>query len=206
MKKINITVLILLTIVLAALYIVFLRSATPSNKSLPQVKIQTELGAIILEIEVERATPTAENFLRYVDEDRFDTASFYRVVRMDNQPNDSIFIEVIQGGIGYEKSSLRLPAIFHETTLQTGILHKNGVISMARSKPGTASSEFFICIGDQPCLDYGGKRNPDGQGFAAFGRVIQGMEVVLDIQNQSDEGQMLLEPINIIDVSRIELK
>jgi peptidyl-prolyl cis-trans isomerase A (cyclophilin A) len=90
-----------------------------------------------------------------------------------------------------------LPPIAHETTTQTGILHKDGVISMARLEPGTATSEFFICVGDQPELDFGGKRNPDGQGFAAFGRVIKGMEVVRRIQQQPDKKQFLDPVIKI---------
>jgi peptidyl-prolyl cis-trans isomerase A (cyclophilin A) len=121
---------------------------------------------------------------------------------MDNQPNDAIKIEVIQGGLGYRPSELRLPAIAHETTEKTGILHKNGVISMARSNPGTASSEFFICVNDQPDLDFGGKRNPDGQGFAAFGKVIKGMDVVKKIQTQASERQRLTAVVKIHTIAR----
>ena len=98
---------------------------------------------------------------------------FTAIVRSDNQPGDSIRIAVIQGGLYEDDHPAMLPPIAHETTRQTGILHKNGVISMARGHPGTATSEFFICVGDQPALDYNGKRNPDKQGFAAFGKVIQ---------------------------------
>jgi len=122
---------------------------------------------------------------------------------MDNQPNNEIKIEVIQGGLGFDESPLSLPPIEHETTDITGILHKDGVISMARMEPGTSSSEIFICVGDQPELDFGGKRNPDGQGFAAFGIVINGMDVVREIQSKSDEEQMLVTPIYIVEVGRI---
>lgn len=97
-----------------------------------------------------------------------------------------------------------MPPIKHETTAETGILHGDGVISMARAEPGTASSEFFICIGDQPELDYGGMRNPDGQGFAAFGKVIEGMDVVRKIQSLKDEGQMLKEKVDITSVIKLE--
>lgn len=93
---------------------------------------------------------------------------------MDNQPNNDIKNEVIQGVLKDDEHPQRLPAIIHETTAQTGIIHKDGAISMGRKEPGTASSEFFICINDQPELDFGGKRNPVGQGFAAFGKVIEG--------------------------------
>src|SRR5262249_16023380 len=93
-----------------------------------------------------------------------------------------------------------LPPIAHETTDKTGILHKDGVISMARLQPGSASSEFFICVGGQPELDFGGKRNPDGQGFAAFGKVIEGMDVVRKIQQQPAKDQYLLSPVKITAV------
>jgi peptidyl-prolyl cis-trans isomerase A (cyclophilin A) len=170
----------------------------------PAVMLQTEVGNIILEIHLQKAPLTAMNFLRYVDEGRFSEASFYRTVTLDNQPNDTVKIEVIQGGIGFVESDSRLPPIVHETTAQTGVLHKDGVISMARAAPGTASSEFFICIGDQPELDYGGKRNPDGQGFAAFGRVITGMDVVSTIHRQPARRQILMKPIRISVVRRID--
>lgn len=170
----------------------------------PHVLIKTELGEIQVEIYIKEAPVTAANFLRYVDNDLFDGATFYRVVTMDNQPDNDVKIEVIQGGLGFEESDGRLPPIEHETTEKTGILHKDGVISMARNEPGSASSEIFICINDQPELDFGGKRNPDGQGFAAFGRIIAGMDVVRKIQQQPSEGQMLNPAIKIFSVSRIE--
>lgn len=173
------------------------------SQSGPVVLMQTELGDVVAEIFLNKAPITASNFLRYVDENRFKGASFYRVVRLDNQPNNDVRIEVIQGGLGFVESGLRLPSINHETTDKTGVLHKDGVVSMARREPGTASSEFFICIGDQPALDFGGKRNSDGQGFAAFGRVIQGMDVVRAIQQQPARGQMLVLPVRITSVRRM---
>ena len=166
----------------------------------PEVIIETELGDIQVEIYEDKCPVTAGNFLRYVDENRFEGATFYRTVTVDNQPDDDIKIQVIQGGIGGDTLNLRLPPIAHETTEQTGILHKEGTISMARLEPGTASSEFFICIGDQPELDFGGDRNPDGQGFAAFGRVVEGMDVVREIQAQPADGQWLSPEITIADV------
>ncbi|MFC1588091.1 peptidylprolyl isomerase [Planctomycetota bacterium] len=199
----NITLICLLVF---GLFILSSCSKTRSSNShtLPKVKLSTELGDIVIEVDTGKAPISAANFLRYVDENRFKTASFYRTVRMDNQPNNKITIEVIQGGIGFRDSPLRLPPIKHETTAETGILHKDGVISMARSDPGTASSEIFICIGNQPELDFGGKRNPDGQGFAAFGRVIEGMDVVKKIQSAPADEQMLLAPVIIQDILRIE--
>ncbi len=163
----------------------------------PVVEIKTEWGAISVELYPDKAPVSANNFLRYVKENRFDDAVFYRVVTMGNQPKDSVKIQVIQGGLFKEDHPKALPPIVHETTEQTGILHKNGVISMARWHPGTASSEFFICVGDQPELDFGGKRNPDGQGFAAFGKVVRGMDVVKKIHALNPESQYLDAPIEI---------
>ena len=109
---------------------------------------------------------------------------------------------MIQGGNVDEAKSY--PPIEMENTSLTGIKHLNGTISMARSEPNSATSEFFICINDQPELDYKGKRNPDGQGFAAFGKVIEGMDVVLKIQRQKDKNQYLIDPIIIKTIKRIE--
>lgn len=169
----------------------------------PKVLMKTELGDMVIELYSEKAPLTAANFLKYVDENRWEGAHFYRVVTMENQPNNDVKIEVIQGGLGYRQSELRLPAIEHEITEKTGVLHKDGVISMARSEPGTASSEFFICIKKQPELDFGGHRNPDGQGFAAFGQVIKGLDIVKKIQTQASENQRLNIPVKILSITRI---
>ena len=157
----------------------------------PQIRIQTGLGDMLVELYPAHAPITVENFLRYVDENRFEGATFYRVVHLENQPNNQVKIEVIQGGLKDEDHPQSLPNIAHETTTQTGILHRDGVISMARNEPGTASADFFICIGDQPELDFGGRRNPDGQGFAAFGKVIAGMDTARRIQALPEENQYL---------------
>ena len=164
----------------------------------PRILIQTELGDIEVEIEIDRAPLTAANFLAYVEANAFEEGSFYRTVTMQNQPDDEIKIEVIQGGIS-ERDRM-LPPIEHETTDRTGILHRSGVISMARNEPGSATSEFFICVGDQPELDFGGKRNPDGQGFAAFGRVIEGLDVVHSIHQRPVNGQRLDPPVRIVRI------
>lgn len=127
----------------------------------PHVLISTQLGDIEAELFVDKAPITAGNFLKYVDSGKYNNglACFYRVVRLDNQPDKKIKIEVVQGGF-YEDSLVekyQFTPIRHETTKETGILHKNGMLSMARNEPGTASSEFSICVGDQPELDFGGK-------------------------------------------------
>ena len=153
--------------------------------------METYLGTITAELFPKQAPITVKNFLSYIQQNRYDECHFYRVVHSNNQPENKILIEVIQGGLGVDKHPAELKAITHENTNQTNILHKNGTISMARLEPGTASSEFFICINDQPELDYGGRRNPDGQGFAAFGQVIKGMEIVKKIQMMFSKDQIL---------------
>ena len=140
--------------------------------------------------------------MKCVEEEVYKNSYFYRTVTPDNQPDNNIKIEVIQGGI-LDKADDYLP-IKHETTKETGILHKDGTISYARNKPGSATTEFFICIGDQPELDYGGRRNPDRQGFAAFGRVVNGMDIVRKIHNQPAEKQMLKPKIKIFNIERLK--
>lgn len=163
----------------------------------PRVALETELGTIVVELAPERAPVTVANFLRYVDEGRYtEGGRFYRVVRDDNQPDSPVKIDVVQGGLDFvEPSPLELPPIAHETTGATGLRHLDGTISMARLEPGSASSEIFLCVGDQPELDFGGLRNPDGEGFAAFGRVVEGMEVVRAIHRMPEQEQRLLEPV-----------
>ena len=182
--------------------LVFLLSAC--GTPYPRILMETEMGEITLEVYPDKAQVTASNFLTYIDENRFEGAVFYRVVRSDNQPGDSIRIAVIQGGLYEDDHPAMLPPIAHETTQQTGILHKDGVISMARWHPGTATSEFFICVGDQPELDYKGRRNPDEQGFAAFGKVIAGMDVVIKIHQLPVEGQYLDPTVKILKISRLD--
>jgi len=167
-----------------------------------QVVIHTELGEIHVALDLENAPVTSANFLRYVDAGLFDSACFYRVVRPDNQPKDSIRIAVIQGGRYEEEETGGFPPIAHETTEMTRIRHLSGAISMARWTPGTATSEFFICVGDQPELDYGGKRNPDGQGFASFGQVTKGMDVVMKIHSIEAPSQYLNKPVLIYSIRR----
>lgn len=167
-----------------------------------RVVIRTDLGDMTVELYRDRAPVTAENFLAHVERGSYTNSMFYRVVRMDNQPQSQVKIEVIQGGLFHDEVLDTIAPIRHEPTSETGILHTDGVISMARMEPGTASTEFFICIGDQPSLDSGGQRNPDGQGFAAFGKVVEGMDLVRAIQALPDEGQYLIEPLVIREIIR----
>lgn len=165
--------------------------------------LKTELGNITIELYPAKAPVTVANFLKYVDAHLYDSSSFFRAVTLNNQPNNAVKIEVIQGG---NVDSLKeFVPIKLETTMQTGLLHKNGTISMARSAPASATSSFFVCINDQPSLDYGGKRNADGQGFAAFGKVVNGMEVVKKIQQlYPEQGQYFKPVVQIISITRIQ--
>jgi peptidyl-prolyl cis-trans isomerase A (cyclophilin A) len=177
--------------------------AVADEKERPvHVLIQTELGDIEIQLEPSKASLTVANFLKYVDGRFYDGGMFHRTVKRDNQPDNKIRIEVIQAGADPKRENESFPPIKLERTKETGLAHKNGTISMARDGPDTATSDFFICIGDQPSLDYGGKRNPDGQGFAAFGRVIRGMDVVKKIQTAPAEGQKLTPAIKIIRITR----
>lgn len=180
--------------------IVFLLLLAACGKKEPHVLILTEIGTIKVRLYTEKAPVTANNFIRYVKEGRFRGATFYRSVTMENQPGSAVKIQVVQGGLFEDDHPAMLPPIAHENTGQTGILHKDGVISMARYGPGTATSEFFICVGDQPALDFGGARNPDGQGFAAFGKVVRGMDVVELIHRSPGKEQYLEPRIRILDM------
>jgi peptidyl-prolyl cis-trans isomerase A (cyclophilin A) len=163
--------------------------------------IETSEGTITIKLYPEKAPNTVANFLRYVDNNLYEKSSFFRVCNNQNEADRDIKIEVIQGGnVDVSKA---FPPIKMETTKLTGLKHLNGTVSMARMGPDTATCEFFICINDQPELDYQGKRNPDGQGFAAFGKVTKGMDVVLKINSEKDEGQYLINPIVINSITRI---
>ena len=188
---------ILLTALLTA------SGAAQSDTGVARVVVQTELGDIEIEVDSGRAPITAANFLKYVDLKHYDGGTFHRTVKMDNQPDNQIKIEVIQAGVNADRAKEGFPPIALERTNKTGLSHKDGVVSMARGAPDSATSGFFICINDQPSLDFGGMRNPDGQGFAAFGRVVRGMDVVRRIQRAPNtDAQRLTPPIKIVAVTR----
>ncbi len=187
--------------VLFAVLLVPCVGAQHASKPIPIV-IETQLGTIEAELDSAHAPVTVTNFLRYVDGRFFDNGTFFRAVTLANQPNDSVKIEVIQGGIGPEKRSLAFPPIPLERTNVTKLHHGDGTLSMARSGPDTGTNQFFITIGEQPALDFAGHRNPDGQGFATFGRVTRGMDVVRKIQSQPANGQTLTSPVTILRVVR----
>ena len=191
---------------------VWLTPPATAQEAPVRVRVQTALGDIVIEVDRARAPITAANFLKYVDAGHYDGGTFHRTVRMDNQPESPIKIEVIQAGVNPAQAKSGFPPIALERTSVTGLTHKDGVVSMARSTADSATSGWFICINDQPSLDFGGKRNPDGQGFAAFGRVVSGMEVVRKIQmapssdnrTTNTEAQRLTPPITITTVARVE--
>jgi peptidyl-prolyl cis-trans isomerase A (cyclophilin A) len=163
--------------------------------------IKTSLGDITIELYPKKAPITVANFLKYIDAHLYDNTTFFRSVTLNNQPKDSVKIEVIQGG---EVDSTKVfAAIPLERTSKTRVLHKNGAISMARDKPDSATCSFFICINDQPSLDYGGKRNKDGQGFSAFGKVTEGMDVAKKIQLLAPSNEQYFKPpVVILSISR----
>lgn len=193
------------------LMVLLVAVAACTGKPAPAVRVllQTTLGDIKLELYPAEAPITVANFLQLVDGGYLDGGAFYRTVSPDND-NGSPPISVIQGGLGDAEGSFA--PIAHETTEATGLAHRDGSISMARGDVGTASTEFFICIGDQPALDFGGTRNADGQGFAVFGRVVAGLDVVRAIHQSpadtpTDEAyfrdQMLNEPVRFISLRRL---
>ena len=173
-------------------------AAVAADPAPVRVLLRTELGDIVVEVDAARAPITAANFLRYVDGGFYNGGRFHRTVTLQNQPQNKVKIEVIQAGADPAREKQGFPPIPLERTSKTGLKHLDGSISMARDGPDTATSDFFICIGDQPSLDFGGQRNPDGQGFAAFGHVIRGMDVVRKIQASAAEGQKLMPAVKIL--------
>jgi peptidyl-prolyl cis-trans isomerase A (cyclophilin A) len=168
------------------------------------VVMHTAQGDIHLAIEKGRAPITAGNFLRYVDQKRFDNITFYRAMKVDEEGKYGL----VQGGLRGDPKRL-YPPIAHEPAATTGLSHVDGAISMAQAKPGTATADFFIIIGDLVSLD--GKNTPEDPGYAVFGRVTDGMDVVKAILALPKsptagegvmKGQMLSEPLKVITTRR----
>jgi peptidyl-prolyl cis-trans isomerase A (cyclophilin A) len=177
-------------------------------QDLPIVVFETEKGAIEIQVDTARAPLTAANFLKYVDAKFYDGGLVNRAVRPDNTIRQDVPIQVIQFQIDPARRREQFAPIAMERTSVTGLKHVDGAVSMARSGPDTATASFSIVIGDQPEMDFGGKRNADGQGFAAFGRVVRGMDVVRAIQ-ASPTGQSgpyrtetLAPPIKVLKAYR----
>jgi len=167
---------------LLAVIFVVAAAPQPEPKRTTAVVFETEKGAIEVEIDTVRAPITGTNFLKYVDGGFFDGGTVNRSVRPDNTVRHDVEIQVIQFQIDPVRRRQQFAPIPMERTSVTGLTHLDGTVSMARSRPDTATASFSIVIGDQPEMDFGGRRNPDGQGFAAFGRVVRGMDVVKAIQ------------------------
>lgn len=179
------------------------RKPAPRAAGLTRVQLDTSLGAIVIALETKRAPATAANFLAYVDDHRFDGTEFYRAARKASDPRFGF----IQGGIRTDARRI-LPPFPLETTDQTGVLHLDGTISMARfDDPKSAGGNYFICVGPIPSMN----ASPGHKGYAAFGHVVQGMDVVRKILAQdtgggSDKmrGQMLRHPVRIITARRLD--
>ncbi|MEL7563417.1 MAG: peptidylprolyl isomerase [Dehalobacterium sp.] len=188
-----------------------------------RVYILTELGEIIVEVFESQAPRTSSHFLKYVDEGYYNGATFYRTVRSaDNQPQNKVKIDVIEGGYyneyydqalkvdmvegkPYDESKGRLgphPRIMLEPTSETGIKHLDGTVTLGRTTPEMVDDSLVICIGDQPELDAGGRRHEDGLGFPAFGRVVEGMDLVRCIYGMNAEGQKLIPEVKIFSMVR----
>jgi peptidyl-prolyl cis-trans isomerase A (cyclophilin A) len=190
-------------------------AAAPAPTPSPQpavapvkVRLATPEGDIVLELYRDKAPITVANFLRYVDAKRFDGAVFYRASKVPNAPEYGL----LQGGIQNDASKLFKP-IAHEPTTKTGLSHTDGTISMGRLAPGTATADFFIIVGDQTYLDADPKAPGDNQGFAAFGKVVEGMDVVRKIMAKPlsptagegvMKGEMLARPVPITTARRVE--
>ncbi len=180
-----------------------LLSCSQVKNKYPQVLINTNYGDIVVEVYPDKAPKTTAAFLSYVQAGYYNNGSFYRVLSNENVPAENN-TGLIQGGIFQTNAAklLTLPGIPHESTKQTGLGHKDGTISLARTTPGTASTEFFICIGDQPQFN----SNVDtinGEGFAAFGVVIEGMDIVRKIQNSGNIGDAFTTAIKINSIKKL---
>lgn len=189
----------------AIIVIVLLHTACKPSYTHPHVVIETSAGDIELEVYPDKAPKTAGAFLQYVDSGFYTNTSFYRILNDDNQPSNAPKTNLIQGGLWrtkYKKAAT-ISGVTHETTQQSGLRHTSGTISLARTTPGSAAAEFFICIGDQPGLDFGGENNSDGQGYAAFGKVVKGMNIVNNIYRRPEEDQYFQPPVAIYNIKRL---
>ena len=183
--------------------VVFSSCNHPTYKNL-HIIIDTQLGDIEVELFSDKAPKTVAAFLSYIDSGFYNNTSFYRVLKTEELPTASN-TGIIQGGMWQTNPAKKITirGIAHETTKQTGLTHESGIISLARIEPGTANTEFFICIGDQSPLDAGRRGTEDGQGYAAFGKVFKGMSIVRKIQGQKNHGDRFDEKIEIRKITRL---
>ena len=183
--------------------VVFISCNHPAYKN-QHIIIETQLGDIEVELFSDKAPKTVAAFLSYIDSGFYNNTSFYRVLKTEELPTANN-TGIIQGGMWQTNPAkkITIPGIVHETTKQTGLTHESGTISLARIEPGTANTEFFICIGDQSPLDAGRRGTEDGQGYAAFGKVFEGMSIVRKIQGQKSHGDRFDEKIEIRKIRRL---
>ena len=186
-------------LIIAAL---FISCNQPTYKN-PHIMIETRLGDIEVELFPDKAPKTVAAFLSYIDSGFYNKTSFYRVLKTEELPT-STNTGIIQGGLWQTnpEKKVTIPGIKHETTKQTGLSHQSGTISLARTTPGSANTEFFICIGDQSPLDFGRRGTEDGQGYSAFGTVFKGMDIVRKIQSQKSHGDKFDERIEIYKITK----
>ena len=187
--------------VILALTLITFISCDNSSGGNPEIVIETSVGDIRAEVFPDKAPKTVAAFQQLVKEGVYKDAAFYRVLKSEQMPSD-FNTGIIQGGV--YGSGKTYPLIPHESTKQSGLSHTSGTLSMARTKPGTASSEFFICIGDQSPLDAGRRGTEDSLGMAAFGKVIDGMDVVKKIHNKPSTGDAFIEPVKIQKIKWID--
>lgn len=178
------------------------KESTPER---PIIGIETSSGWIKIELYPQAAPHTVSRFLQFVERDLFRNSSFYRVMHNYNQPSDTYKANIIQGGLWKTSAHLKdtLAGIPHESTKESGLSHKRWTVSLARNEAGTGTTEFFICLDDQFGYDYGGKNNPDGLGYAAFGKVIDGFDVVQKIYEMPDVGQYFDPPVKIFTIKTL---
>jgi len=172
----------------------------------PTIDIQTYYGDIIIELYPAKAPKTVAAFLSFIDSGYFKNTTFYRVLKKDDQPMNAAKTQLIQGGLWQTKFKKQqtIPGIPLETTKQTGILHQEGVLSLARAEEANSgNTEFFICMDDEPDYDYGGAASADKKGYTTFGRVISGMKYVKQIHSQPDYETNFNPPIKIINIKRL---
>jgi peptidyl-prolyl cis-trans isomerase A (cyclophilin A) len=174
-------------------------SSAIADTTRPIVVLETTLGNISLELDTTAAPITACNFLRYAEEGRYNSGSFYRTVRHDQGFGNPVPIDVIQADGPVRESGSDRPAIPLERTRDSKLSHVAGTISMARDGPDTATTSFFLVVGDSTELDFGGRRNSDGQGFAAFGHIKSGMGVVERIYSEPSDQEKIRNPIRILN-------
>ena len=183
-------------------------AATPSRAATQsgavRTRVETEAGSFVVEVDPQVAPVTVAHYLAHVDRKLLDGGAVYRIVTLANQGAETRHkIEVVQWGMNRpDDRPPPLPPIAHETTRQSGLRHLDGTVSMARAQPGSATAEYFVCVGDQPELDFGGGRNPDGLGFAAFGRVVAGMDVIRALHARAEADQYLAQPVRVRSVRR----